>query len=452
MTPSPRRFAVVGGGMLGMELAMEMSSAGWAVTLYERASELGGLAAPWEIGEVRWDRHYHVILPSDTCLLRRLSELKLGRELKWGKARSAFYVDGQVRPFTTALDFLRFPSVPWADKARLGATILRALRSDDAAEFDTISIEAWLRKQSGDRVFERIWQPLLRAKLGDSYSDVSASFIRATIRRLYGGGGRNTQAHGNFGYVDGGYARVIERFEEALRRNGVRICKGTPVERIVRGKRRGTVTVVSSDGSATFDEVALTIPPPLAAKLCPTLPAEEAQAWSQIRYRGVVCASMLLDKPLGEAYVTNLGEHGLPFTGVIEMTNLVDPKTFDGNHLVYLPRYVDDADPYCRMTDDELFASFSGALVRMYPHFDPAGVRAFRVSRAPWVFALPVIGYARRLPGFNTGIPKLYLTSSAQIVDGTLNVNETLELANRAAEHIRTQAETSVSDWFRGAA
>jgi protoporphyrinogen oxidase len=449
--PSARRCAVIGGGMLGMELALDLAQAGWSVTLYERASELGGLAAPWELGDVRWDRHYHVVLPGDTRLLRRLESLGVRGEMRWAKARSAFYVNGEVRPFTTALDFLRFPSVPWADKARLGTTILRALSTADEEDLDSVSIEAWLRKHSGDRVFEHIWRPLLRAKLGDSYGDVSATFIRATIRRLYGGKRANDE-HGRFGWVDGGYDRIIDRFERVLERNGVQIRKGTPVERVMPDAITGTVAVRSSYGNETFDEVALTIPPPLAVELCPSLPEAQASAWSSIRYRGVVCASMLLDRALGDAYVTNLGDDGLPFTGVIEMTALVDRATFNGNHLVYLPRYVDAADPYRSLPDGELFERFSAGLSRMYRSFDPASVRAFRVSRAPWVFAVPVVGYAHGVPGFDTGIPNVYLATSAQIVDGTLNVNETLELASRAAAHIRANADRSIADWHRGAA
>ena len=49
---------------------------------------------------------------------------------------------------------------------------------------------------------------------------------------------------------------------------------------------------------------------------------------------------------LSNYYVTNITDEA-PFTGVIEMSALVDKKEFGRNALVYLPKYV--------APDDELF-------------------------------------------------------------------------------------------------
>jgi hypothetical protein len=50
------------------------------------------------------------------------------------------------------------------------------------------------------------------------------------------------------------------------------------------------------------------------------------------------------------------------------------------------------------------------------------------------VFPIPTIGYSRRIPAMATSVRGLHLVSSAQIVNGTLNVNETVDLAEHAAE------------------
>jgi uncharacterized protein with NAD-binding domain and iron-sulfur cluster len=59
------RCAVIGGGVLGMALALRLAAAGREVTLYEAGDVLGGLAGPWKVGDATWDRHYHVTLLSD---------------------------------------------------------------------------------------------------------------------------------------------------------------------------------------------------------------------------------------------------------------------------------------------------------------------------------------------------------------------------------------------------
>ena len=67
-----------------------------------------------------------------------------------------------------------------------------------------------------------MWKPLLKAKLGEAYKETSAAFIWATIQRMYAA--RNSGLKKEmFGFVRGGYARVLERFGEHLRENGVEI-------------------------------------------------------------------------------------------------------------------------------------------------------------------------------------------------------------------------------------
>jgi SAM-dependent methyltransferase len=49
------------------------------------------------------------------------------------------------------------------------------------------------------------------------------------------------------------------------------------------------------------------------------------------------------------------------------------------------------------------------------------------------VFALPVLEHSRFVPPMQTSVEGLFAISSAHILNGTLNVNETLRLANRGA-------------------
>ncbi len=154
-----------------------------------------------------------------------------------------------------------------------------------------------------------MWRPLLRAKLGDRIDHVSAAFIWATIARMYKArsGGAKEEA---FGYVEGGYARILSRFAAALAEVGVEIRLGAEVERVTAGP-----AVVADGATERFDKVVVTAASPIASR------------------------------PLGGYYVTNITDDGFPFTGVIEMTALVDPAELGGRHLVYLPRYTAPGDP-----------------------------------------------------------------------------------------------------------
>ena len=55
-----------------------------------------------------------------------------------------------------------------------------------------------------------------------------------------------------------------------------------------------------------------------------------------------------------------------------------------------------------------------------------------RFSRVRHVLPISTIGYTHRLPPMTTSIPELFLVNSAHILNGTLNVDETIKLANVA--------------------
>ncbi|MBD5636110.1 MAG: NAD(P)/FAD-dependent oxidoreductase [Candidatus Eremiobacteraeota bacterium] len=433
-TAARDRIAVIGGGLLGMTLALRLAQRGSAVSLFESEAELGGLAAPWTFGGVTWDRHYHVTLYSDAHLRSLLRDLDLEAGMSWTSVGTGFFTDGRFYPMNGALDFLRFPALGSIDKLRLALTIALGSRITDPIPLENVTVEAWLTKWSGRRTFERIWRPLLRAKLGERYRDASAAFIWAIIVRLYAARRAGLGAE-RFGYVPGGYARIIAALQAKLASAGVEIRTGTAVRRVVRaapGTAPGLAVEVEGDAPvADFDRVVLTVPAPQAAALAPGLgPIERERLTSKV-YGGIVCASLLLDEPLGPYYVTNLIDDWVPFTGVIDMSSVVDRSSWNGRALVYLPKYVRPDDPLFEASDEAIEESFLGALERMYPNFTRARVHAFRISRVRYVFPIATLGYSRSLPAIETSLPGLYTLNSAQIVNGTLNVNETLALVDR---------------------
>jgi protoporphyrinogen oxidase len=237
-----------------------------------------------------------------------------------------------------------------------------------------------------------------------------------------------------FGYVSGGYDRILRRFEEVLRERGVRVHTAYRVDGVE--KRGARMAIVRGGEAQYFDRVVVTLAAPLAARLCTQLSPYERSLCTAVEYQGIVCASLLSRRPLSPYYITNITDAWVPFTAVIEMTALVDTKEFSGDSLLYLPKYAPARDPIFSMTDDAIEEQFIGALRRMHPHFSRDFVRAFRVSRVPYVMPVPTLGYSDRLPPMRTSIPGLTLANSAHIVNGTLNVNETVMLANRVANDV----------------
>lgn len=424
------RWAIVGGGMLGSTLALRLAQAGHQVTLFEAAGELGGLASAWTLGDVVWDRHYHVTLLSDSYNRALLSELELEAEMEWVETRTGSYFDGRLHSVSNIIEFLRFPPLSLIDKLRLAATIFYGSRVRNWKRLEQIPVGDWLQRLSGRRVFHRFWLPLLEAKLGDAHHETSAAFIWATIQRLYAAR-RTGLKKEMFGYVPGGYARILAKLAATLEAAGVEIRLSARVTSVGAGP-----TVSTEDhGHELFDRVVVTTAAPVARRMIQGLSPSDYRLLEGVRYQGIVCASMLTQKPLSDYYLTYLHDPA-PFTAVIEMSAFVDPQQFGENSLVYLPKYVAPGDPLFESSDETIRTEFLSTLEEMYPHFNAHDVLAFRVSRVRNVFALSSLDYSSRVPPQDTSLHGVHLICSAHILNGTLNVNETLELAEGAARRL----------------
>ena len=432
MERKSENWAVVGGGMLGMTLAHRLAQAGKQVTVYEAAPEFGGLASAWQIGNVIWDKHYHVTLLSDSYLRDLLAELDLDSEMRWVETRTGFYTDEQLYSMSNSVEFLKFPPLSLIDKFRLGATIFYASRVSDWKKLEKIPVADWLRKLSGTRTFEKIWLPLLRAKLGENYQKTSAAFIWATIARMYAAR-RTGLKKEMFGYLPGGYARIINHFAAFLAAEGVNLRTSSGIKSL-RSDASGVELTLNDESKVTHDRVVLTVPCPVVSAICPQLTEAEKQRLNAVEYQGIICASVLLRRNLASYYVTNITADWVPFTAVIEMTALVDPMEIGGLHLVYLPKYVTASEFEANTDDAKLEEQFVSALMRMYPGLSRDDVVAFKVSRVRNVFPIPAIDYSEMVPAMATTVPGVSLVNSTHIVNGTLNVNEGVRLANQSAE------------------
>jgi len=430
-----QKWGIVGGGIMGMTLAHRLAQQGHQVTLFEAAPELGGLASAWKIHDFVWDKFYHVILLSDLHTRGILKELELDDKIDWVETKTGFYTNGKLYSMSNTVEFLSFPPLNLIDKFRLGLTIFVASRLKNWKRLEQIPVETWLKRWSGKNTFNKIWLPLLRAKLGENYKQTSTAFIWATIQRMYAAR-RSGLKKEMFGYVRGGYGEIIQSFVSKLISEGVEIKTGHLASEIFANNNSGASVKFSNGQEESFDNVISTLPSVISSAICKGLSTEQMKKLNAIEYLGVICASVVLDREISPYYVTNITDTWVPFTGVIEMSSLVDKKSFGGNSLIYLPKYLKPDDPLFKTSDKEIEDLFLGALLKMYPFLSISDVKYVGVARARNVFALSNIGYSKNLPDVKTSIPGVYILNAAHITNGTLNVNETIQIAETKLKEI----------------
>ncbi len=432
-------WAVVGGGMMGLVTALRLADRGQRVTLFEAGPAIGGLTAAWRLGDVEWDKFYHVILLSDSRIRGLLNELGLDSEIEWVETRTGFFSEGKLYSLSTSLDFLRFPPLNLYQKFRLGGTIFLGSKIRNWRSMEGMLVEAWLSRWSGRSTFQRIWLPLLKAKLGDAYTRTSAGFIWAYIDRMYKAR-RSGMKREMFGYVPGGYKRILTKLLEKLTEKGIDVRCGAPVQKVVCSNESSggfSITYGRDEAiqTASFDRVVMTVPFSHVASSCKGLTQDEIDRLQSTEYLGVTCTSLLLKQPLGNYYVTNILDQWVPLTGIIEMGSILKPEKLGGHYLVYLPQYMLSNDPRFEETDPTIHERCLTTLEKMYPNFKRDQVSAIQTARAKHVMALPTLNYSSKRPGVVLSQPGLYLLNSARIVKGTLNVNETLELLDEELDN-----------------
>jgi len=432
-TTDSNTWAVIGGGMLGLTMALRLAQSGASVTVYEAAPMPGGLTSTTSHADYSWDRFYHVLTSGDHDLLQLLDELELLPAVNWRKTNTNFYDGNNLYPLNNAFDYLTLPALNLVDKLRIAATIVYAGCRSDGSDLERITAHRWLCRWSGNNAYASLWGPLLKSKLGDNTGHASAAYIWSVIRRFYGarkGAARTEQ----FGYIDGGYARVINTLVACAKRHSVHFEVDARVNRIERNESR--LALESNKGCQHFDQVVFTGPSSLVSDICNGLETVEEKAHKSILYQGVICPSVLLRKPLGGAYMTYITDGTIPFTTVIEMSAVTGTTPYGSLHLCYLPRYVPADDPIFERDVEDVEQEFIGGLLRMFPHLKLNDVIATYTAKARNVTAIPTTGYTARLPRVKTSVEGLYVCNSAQIINAALAVNESVELANRSVKEM----------------
>lgn len=427
------KVGIIGGGFMGMALAYRLASRGHAVTVFERDRQLGGLATHHDYGPFVWDRFYHCILPSDTYLIRLLGDIGLGDRLRWRRTLTGFYVDQRLHSVSSGLEFLRFPLISLWSKLRLAATILYCARLEDWRRLEQTPVEDWLVKTCGRTTYEKLWRPLLLAKLGDSYRRVSAVFIWSYIKRLFLARDASAKRE-HLGYVSGGYRTVFERLERVVAANGGEIRTGIAVTDIAP-RAGGGLWIVHGRGREPFDKVVFTSPVNVLEKIVDPELVEVSGSRAGVEYLGVACGVLVTRVPVVRYYVVNIADHRIPFTGVIGMSNLVSSEQeLAGYHLTYLPKYILSSDPLLREDDERLRATCWDGIRLMFPELQRDDVAGLHINRAFAVQPLQVLNYSQLVPRVTTRHEDFFVLNTAQFVNATLNNNEVAKAVDEFVE------------------
>lgn len=425
--------AVIGGGIAGLCCALRLARGGARVTLFEAGDQLGGLGSAFTFQGFAVERFYHCMLPSDAHLLPLLGEIGLAAEVYWRATRFAYLHDQRLYPLNGAGDLLRFSVLPLHDRLRVGLTGLWG-RLASAEGLDDISCEEWLSRLSGRRAYRAFWQPLLQAKFGDRHHQVPALWFWTRFNREKGSGPEMK------GYLPGGYRRIADTLAQHIRAAGGEIRMHAPVQQLGLDSQGQPWLASAEHAAERFDRVVYAAAyPGLQRLIAPQLRDRLGSALdTTLDMQGVVNSLFVLRRGLSPHYWVATPDPSLPFQGIVETTTLLDRAPLDGQHLIYLTRYLHRDAPGFVRDDDDLLATDQAALCRAFPTLTPADVRARFVFRSPLVEPIYRLGYARSKPAAALVPGRVYLATTSQVYPQVTSWNGSVGLADEVMAQLRS--------------
>ncbi len=426
------RIGVIGGGIAGLTAAYRLSRRGHVVTLWERHRQLGGQAAAFPLLGTALEYFYHHLFTSDREIVALMEELGIARHLVWLPSKVGFYAAGRIYPLSSALDVLRLGIVPLQDRLRIGLVTFYLQHVRDWRRFEEVTAEEWLRHWVGNRAFERVWGAQLRAKFGPRASEVAMAWFWNKIA-LRTSSRRSLFEREKLGYIMGSFNVLIDRLAEAIREAGGTVFAGIGVEAV---ERSGDVWLVRDSAGTTtpVDAVVATVPSPLVAKLFPQFPDAYRTKLLSTVYQAAVTLLLQTRQALSDIYWLNIGDPALPYTGIIEHTNFIPPSYYQGRHLIYVSKYVEQSHPYLALRDEEVLEAAFLHLPKVNPAFSPEWVEDYWVFRERAAQPIVTLHYSRQIPEHRTPLPGVYVANTAQIYPEDRGTNYSVRLGNIVAE------------------
>jgi protoporphyrinogen oxidase len=456
MSSTPPRVGVVGGGVLGISLALRLAQAGAKVTVVERGPSLGGLAGTMDFGGHQVDRFYHVITPADTRMIAMAEEVGLGDQLRFTPVGAGFFANGEMHDFNGVNDLLRFSPLSPVARLRLGWFVAQCQLRSSYRGLEDLPLETWLRRHCGRQVVERIWKPLLNSRFDSDPSGLPATYLWARTRRMSGARSAKSGGGEEMGHIVGGHQRLIDAMVARAQELGVEARTDASVKGLATAAD-GSVTGVELEGETLdFDLTIPTLQPPALRFLLPERHQHLLAPYPE-RWLGCVCVIIKVPRSLLPYYAINITEE-TPVTSAIETSQVLGTEHTDGLHLVYLPKYCDPSAPEQSEDDESIYHRFTDYLARLSPGFSRDEVVDWTVQRAKLVEPVHTLrsGGEPRVAPVWPGVEGLALASNAQIYPYLLNGDSVMGfaegVAGEVAEHLGLAGESRADGARKGLA
>lgn len=421
-------IAIIGAGIAGLTAAHDLLKKGHQVTIFEGADHVGGLASGFKQPNWNWsvEHFYHHWFQSDSNMLNLIKELGWSDKVIFPKPKTVMYHKGKFYPFDSIPAALLYPGLGWGiNKIRFGLVGLFLRLTNNWKPFEQHTVEDWMRKYAGKKVYEEMWEPMLVGKFGEHYAhEVNMAWMWARLKS------RTTR----LGTFEGGFQAFCDLFAQNLRERGAEIRLNSPIQ-MIKPSANHTLNVHCSDEILTYDQCLVTTSPGLMSKVAPDLPQSYLEGLLKLKSIGAVVLILSIKHQLSEKgyYWFNLPKKaGFPFLALVEHTNFLSPEHFGGEHILYCGDYLETDHENFSLSKEELVQKFIPSLKQINPHFSEDWINQTWLQRTKYAQPVPLLNHSKNIPEIKTPIPGLFFASMSQVYPWDRGTNFAVEIAHRA--------------------
>lgn len=425
-----KKLAIIGAGSMGLAAAFYAIKKGYKVTIFETDKIPGGMAAHFDLDGLSIERFYHFICKTDNHTFQLLSELGIKDSLRWRETKMGYYINGNIYPWGNPLSLLKFPLMNIFEKIRYGFFIFLLTKKKNFSSIEDKTMKVWLQNAVGKRIYELMWERVIKLKFYEYTDSISASWIATRIKRL--GKSRKSIFAEELGYIEGGSEHLIKELVSFIERNNGKLYLSTPVTEIISEK--GKVTgIKTKDNIYEFDDVICTIPTPNISQMIPTLSKEEKDKFDSIKNIGVVCVVHKLSKQVTENFWLNIVDKDIDIPGIIEFSNLRKTNT----NVVYIPYYMPITNPKFDQLNESFIEESKQYILKINPQLNTSDFLASSVGRLRHSQPICTPNFKDKLPSIQTSIQGLQVADTSYYYPEDRGISESIGLAKEMVNNLK---------------
>lgn len=419
------KVGIIGAGFTGLAACFALCQKGVEVTVFEKAPSPGGLALGFQLPNWEWslEEHYHHWFTNDKAVLSLAQAIKY--PVFVSRPKTSVYIENQIYQLDNPLSLLTFPKLSLLERTRM-AFALGLLRYNPFWQpLEHFTAHTSLERMMGKRAYQTIWEPQMLHKFGRFYQDISLAWFWARIKKRTS----------SLAYPKGGFLNFAQALSQKCQEMGAKIIYQTEIQKLA-SKEKTTVSYEQNGElkQDSFDKILVTLPVAFFCRIA-SLPQEYLAKTKSLHSLGAINLVLRLKKPFfqDQTYWLSVCDEKAPLTALVEHTNMINPKHFAGEHIVYAGNYLEANHEFFSLTENQLLKRYHPFLQKINPAYDQEliGVHKFQTP-----FAQPIIprNYSLLIPDFKTPLANVFLANMQQVYPWDRGTNYAVELGIKAAK------------------